>query len=283
MTVTKALHNLLIAICLLSPVMLHAEDDFGNTDTAIEEDAVSESRWYQVELMMYRQSVMGNEVIEVWPKDLTLAYPQNWVMLQTPDQYTANTQKKPLVNTPYILLDKKQPAFTQLEKKLQLNRNDILFHATWRQQLKQAKSPSDEINPSILIRGGRRFDNNHELEGSINLRLSRYLHIKTNLWLTRFVPAVAVSESTDTSEVAVDVPAEAWPSLPAYPAESPAPVSDNTLAPLPQYKIEEVILHQQSRRMRSHEVHYIDHPKIGIVVQLIPLDENTMLPIPRKK
>lgn len=262
----------LLLISLLCWPTLHAEDDFGNADTtdaAPEEDSVSDSRWYQVELMIYRQSTLGGEITELWSNELTLAYPDNWVLLQTPEQYSQMTGKKSAINTPFILLDKKQPVFTQLEKKLQLNRNDILFHSTWRQLLKRGKTPDEEVNPSILVKGGRKFDDRYELEGSVSLRLSRYLHFKTNLWVSRFIPA--------STEI---IPT--WPALPSFPVAA-ANAQTGLAETLPQYQVDEIVLHQQSRRMRSYEVHYIDHPKIGMVIQLIPLDTNTMLPIPKNK
>lgn len=271
MHLTHLFRLLLLSTTLLWWPSLYAEDDFGNADTdaAPEEDSVSDSRWYQIELMIYRQSILGGEITELWPSELNLAYPDNWVLLQTPEQYSQMTGKKSAVNTPFILLDKKQSVFVQLEKKLQLNRNDILFHSTWRQLLKRGKTPEDEVNPAILIRGGKNFDDHYELEGSISLRLSRYLHFKTHVWLSRFIPASTEIVST-------------WQALPSFPVAAASSNTDITET-LPQYQIDEIVLHQQSRRMRSHEVHYIDHPKIGMVIQLIPLDANTMLPIPKNK
>lgn len=260
---------------------LYAEDVV-DADAIGEEDVISESRWYQVEVMIYRQMSMSGDIAEVWPTNITLNYPDNWVLLQTPDQYFASTGKKAVINTPYILLDKKLPVFTQLEKKLVLNRNEILFHGSWRQLLKQGKNPDEDINPSILVRGGRNFDTHYELEGSISLRLSRYLHIKTNLWLSHFIP-LPPSPSTNDAE-GEQVPAGiVWPTLPSYPVVAEQVTDPAITPPADQYQVDEIVWHQQSRRMRSYELHYLDHPKIGIVVQLIPLDENTMLPIPKKK
>ena len=33
---------------------------------------------------------------------------------------------------------------------------------------------------------------------------------------------------------------------------------------------------QQKRRMRSKEMHYIDHPLIGVVIKFMPLDEEQL-------
>lgn len=40
------------------------------------------------------------------------------------------------------------------------------------------------------------------------------------------------------------------------------------------YIVEEIILMQQSRKMRSKELHYIDHPRLGILLEITPYDIN---------
>ena len=267
--------------------------------TLTEESSVNEVRWYQVELLIFKQRPISTEIDEIWPKDIVLSYPDNWETLKSPDDYQAIYQKKSAVNTPFILLDKKNYQFAGIKSKLQTNRNDILFHAAWRQSLTQNIDKKNNNAPtSILIRGGQVFDGHAELEGSISLNLLRYLHIHTNLWLTHFVPATTkpttetaaannpVTENTVAeNKDAAQVPAEVnWPELPMYPAlknqmldDSSAP---NTEVPEKKYQIDEIVFNEQSRRMRSYETHYIDHPKFGILVRLIPLDKNTLQPIP---
>jgi len=102
----------------------------------------------------------------------------------------------------------------------------------------------------------------------------------------------AVVEKPDAEVPVVEAPiVETWPALPMYPtmklkmaADAASPDADGTnAAPLAEkkYQVDSIVVNQQSRRMRSHEIHYIDHPKFGILVSLIPLDKNTLQPIPR--
>lgn len=263
---------------------------FSSQSTGAEESTINEVRWYQIELLIYKQRPVSTEIAELWPKDIVLTYPDNWDSLKTPDQYQTLYQKKSVVNTPFILLDKKQFQFSSLERKLQLNRNNILFHGAWRQSLTQNLDPNADtkITP-ILIQGGDHFDDHYELEGSITLSLLRYLHVDTNLWLTHFVPITSVK-----SEAAVDSSSAKWPELPAFPLVMTRDNSTNTNSTTPvdatipaavvekKYQVDEIALNRQSRRMRSYETHYIDHPKFGILIRMIPLDTNTMLPIPPK-
>jgi hypothetical protein len=268
------------------------DGDLATQSSTAEESLSNEVRWYQVELLIFKQRPISTEVNETWPKDITLSYPDNWDTLKTPDEYQALYQKKSFVNTPFILLDKKYFQLSSLKNKLQINRNDILFHGAWRQSLKQnLEQKGGPDSTSLLIRGGASFDEHTELEGSISLSLLRYLHVDTNLWLTRFapqnnipVPATEVeAENTDQASVIN------WPELPVFPLLKTKVVetaSSTDITPVmaeKKYQVEEIVINKQSRRMRSYETHYIDHPKFGILIRLIPLDSNSLLPIPPKK
>ena len=59
--------------------------------------------------------------------------------------------------------------------------HQVLFHQAWHQEL-----GAKETAPSIPISGGETFDNHHELEGSIKINKDRYLHITSDLWLTKY-------------------------------------------------------------------------------------------------
>ena len=52
-------------------------------------------------------------------------------------------------------------------------------------------------------------------------------------------------------------------------------ITDNSDALEPIYPFRHAVLLQQKRRMRSGEVHYIDHPMLGVVVTITPLPNPT--------
>jgi hypothetical protein len=196
--------------------------------------------------------------------------------------------------TPFILLDNDDRLLESELRKLENSaRYRVLFHESWRQQI---KGNSDA--QSIIILGGDQFENHRELEGSIRLSLSRYLHINTQLWFTEF-------ESNYGQE------SEHWPALPEIPdsylvaeetvldgIEQATNVSDNgisfELSDQPEdlyagfqfdndfssdisdvekesaYLVRKIITLRQQRRMRSGELHYIDHPRLGILLKIEP-------------
>lgn len=286
---TSLLAGLLVAMCCTpawpagntKPVPAAAPAN-SSTDVTAEEPA---KRWYQVELLVYRQKPVPGEIAENWPVNVTLSYPPN--LLNLHNIAAATLPATTSTDTLPVLLDEKQKNFNSVARALRRNSQQILFHETWHEYLVQ-----DDPSPiSILVTGGQVFGDHHELEGSITLTLSRYLHISTNLWLTSFrqggTPADTGSAAT-TPTTATPV----WPTLPPAPdmvvATSPATgatdasganVTTPAPAAAPNYVVSQIVTMKDSRRMRSNELHYLDHPMIGVLVKLIPLDDKTRQPV----
>ena len=119
-----------------------------------------------------------------------------------------------------------------------------LLHTAWRQTV---DDPSRAT--AVILAGGKQFGTHHELEGSFTLSIERFLRADANIWLSRFAGDIAnISPTT----------------LPNPPGTISS--GDTTqLAPT------QVVLLQEQRRMRSGEVHYFDHPRFGLVVQVTPV------------
>ncbi len=193
-----------------------------------------------------------------------------------------------LKEQPFTLLPEDQLSFTDMTRKL-LRQKDLrqLFYGAWRQPIGKRND-----SESLLIRGGDPFDNHFELEGSISLGLERYLHVTTDLWLSTFVSNAGRTENP-------------WPVLPKVPVASSAnsgtetsdqdtgdifsqtnPGSssgtifinnndlENPFVDLAgnQYAVDQTATMRQSRRMRSNELHYIDHPLMGLLVRITPYE-----------
>ena len=268
----------------------------------------SANQWYQVEVFIFADDNPDAGDGESWPDDIELQYPQRIVQLidgstevanpdtlaQAPDTATAtgdtdttpNAQPAAVSTTAAapITTDDGEQAFVALpEDHLQLNtiaarilrQRDfrLLFHKAWRQPV----FSRDQSN-SILIRGGDRYDDHYELEGSVTLSVERYLHFTTDLWLSTFVSTAGLDETP-------------WPKLPKLPITSfsEATLSDDHPfgtpgvedfgAPSslfdfrkPQYAVDRTVVMRQSRRMRSGELHYLDHPLMGLLVKVVPYE-----------
>jgi hypothetical protein len=127
----------------------------------------------------------------------------------------------------------------------------VLSHQSWTQ-------PIGSKPTSVLIHAGQRHNDRFELEGTLSLTRSRFLHLKTNLWYNVF-------ESRS---------GESKPSGAGFQSN----LSTETLSLYPellkverergQHFVARTHLMSQSRRMRSDELHHIDHPLFGVVVRI---------------
>jgi hypothetical protein len=154
----------------------------------------------------------------------------------------------------------------------------ILFHQAWLQPLQEGQAA-----PSIIIDRSGDGELWPRLQGSIRLTLSRYLHLETNLWLNTagdYLPG----------QWRMPPPPLAPPSLiveglpEPEPAEEPyflTPEDEAVIAgddgagleePEDAYPFRHAVLLSQKRRMRSEEVHYLDHPLLGAVVKVTPYE-----------
>ncbi|MEE8057841.1 MAG: CsiV family protein [Pseudomonadales bacterium] len=196
----------------------------------------------------------------------------------------------PTVERPFTLLKKEQHQLTEVVERILAEADyRLLFHQAWRQPVGK-RNEAD----SLLIRGGNQFDSHFELEGSINLSVARYLHLTTDLWLSTFVSSIGRDQKP-------------WPVLPKAPTISVADTGqdhhtiarnnnakDNSKVLLSfespfvtvegkQYSVERTVAMRQHRRMRSNELHYIDHPLIGLLIKIIPYEvpaiDQTEIPV----
>lgn len=232
---------------------------------------------YRVEMIVFERTTPTSS--ESWPKNLTLEYPERWRKLAkaAPGDAVAGEPAalQPAAPQPatdfftYLPREKRslQAAREALDRSRQMR---VVFHESWRQPL-----GAIEKSPALIVHGGNPYDAHHELEGYIQLGISRFLHLHTNLWFTQFTRNHG------------QLP-ESWPKLPSEPssrtaedsgsaefADFPAPGTDtaqDTSAQAP-YVINQIVTLQQKRRLRSGELHYLDHPRIGILIKIVPEDK----------
>ena len=201
---------------------------------------------FEIEMIVFSRAQGMERARETWPTAPRLEYPRKWV-----DFNTLNGES-PLLFPVANQLDNKAAA---------LNRGGyrVLFHKSWQQVLQQKRN-----SPAILVSGGSTVGGLGELEGSVTLSVSRYLHLSTNLWFTEFAPRQDSGAILLPRKPQAPVPASADEPMgfgstaaSTLPALQPAQVFASHVAPL-----------KQERRMRSGELHYLDHPKFGVLIQV---------------
>ena len=120
----------------------------------------------------------------------------------------------------------------------------VLLHQAWRQPM-----PEEREAQAILIQAGERSGATYEIEGTLRFHLSRFLHVRTDLWFTDFASQAIAAFATPLAAAGYD-----------------AGVQDGEMTQqiLPAFSYQL----QHSRRMRSATLHYIDHPRFGLLVQI---------------
>lgn len=119
----------------------------------------------------------------------------------------------------------------------------VLLHGRWLQPVPPRDAPE-----ALLIEAGPPIDGRVPLQGSFDVTLGRYLHFNAHLYYTE-------------------------PLLDRAPRDQALPPPGLEAAGAPALDAAELSsagymqLHQ-SRRLRSDEVHYLDHPKLGIIVKI---------------
>lgn len=260
-----------------------------------------EERWYQIEVTVFAHSNAMSEQ-EIWPMSL-LQEPvarntrpldtlmsvydlPDWSVLDntlipTPDlALSAETDGFPtdllsvddrasgapvLRNSTFRLPDADRDAFLALPSSAHqfqdTNRalvNDgryrVMYHNAWRQPMRGGNQ-----SVPVWLEGGNQFGQRHELEGSLTFRFNPgqdRVVLNARLWLTEF-----------TAQMPADSEAVTLPDLPesVTSLRLQAPVTDA----LP-WSAAKVIPVVNTRELRSNEFHYLDHPAVGILVQIQP-------------
>ncbi len=124
----------------------------------------------------------------------------------------------------------------------------VLHHGGWL----QAIPPRDSARPLLIQLGASMPDATFELEGSVSVTLGRFLHFAAEVWLRQ--------DPSDTRDLA-DTRGEAKSigGAEGDPERSRADGAGYALL-------------SESRRMRPGEVHYLDHPWLGILVRIVPME-----------
>lgn len=196
---------------------------------------------YEVEIIAFARSDTESE--ENWDRHYELHYPERYVNLQAADGSDASFQ---LLNPDIMQLNKEAAAIAG-------RRNmHVLLHEAWRQTVDEPAHAT-----AVIISGGKQFGAHHELEGTFTLSVEHFLRADANLWLSRF--------STNPAEASTQV-------LPNPPNASASATDDSA-----HYVATQTVVMQEQRRMRSGELHYFDHPRIGLIVLVTPV---TATPVP---
>lgn len=259
--------------------------------------------WYQVEVILvgYLNEVDMDE--EYWPPALEqpssstdhviISYPDlmpNLLLKQaeyerllaeenpTADSEQATVQDETSDNSdqpaiPVVMTDLQYPLADDAELVLQdmaqrISRSrdmTVLAHYAWN-ELIQDKSAA--IQHPVSISADKAF--NIQLDGAFKLYKSRYIHIESDWLVQHYNMATALNASSNLTSCS---PVEQPQNFDRLLNKIACPVDATpTEIPLRAASI------MQSRRMRSEEVHYLDHPLVGIIATTRKIDDPRPIP-----
>ena len=203
------------------------------------------ARWYQVEVIIFaQQDSFGNEGT---PLSIHLRYPERATYFGDGDVEQLPRDQRQLKG------DAAKLERTGVYR--------VLFHEAWRQP-----GQSQGRTPWLIIQAGRRFGDHYELEGSLRLYLSTYLHLDTNLWLS--LPSDTYASAPEPSTTTAKGNYTSTRDLPPPPGafKSGAQPGGNGSSGI---ALKEIYSLEQSTRLQLGKLHYVDHPKMGILVKVM--------------
>ncbi|MBO6753532.1 MULTISPECIES: CsiV family protein [Spongiibacter] len=220
---------------------------------------------YQIDLVVYANTDPAAQQAEVWPDNLHLRYPHDWVRLN--NQGEANLSR---VGTNH-------PQFAKALRSLKLSsRYRILTQLSWIQDLEPRKRA-----PAVLIQGGERYGEHYELEGYVRIALERYLYAEPQLWLSRFgyqqgnyyLPRrpnrhQPIDEEVEIPQEDTLPPQEALVEFPGTDMSIEDNAPSQPVIPVGAEPVERIVVMSEERRMRSDELHYIDNPLFGLLIMI---------------
>jgi len=266
---------------------------------------VIEARWYTVELLVFAQNTIIEDNPENWPTYpilnqssplIDLVYPieepsdestdeEQTILSEEPDTQPGDTPlevelpKSPEDLTPFATLPAEQHILTEYAEKIELDqRTRVLFHMSWNHPIL-----SDELAIPVRIIGGDTFGNLNELSGWIDIHVSRYLHVETNLYLTDIIesnnPFDLVTGNnnfkTDIDNASLNtLDMTAFDGISLFSSDE-FDVNKKPLDPNTDYLYQVAVKSahmSEKRRLRSKELHYIDNPKFGLLMYFTPIE-----------
>jgi hypothetical protein len=208
----------------------------------------NEGRRYTVEVIVFKRLDAAAFNREIWRPDINLSYPANYQYLTTQE------------GGDFAILPQDVHQLGGFNYTLRRDENyQVLFHKAWQQTMANKQNA-----PSIILQGGKNIGNGKELQGYIKLHIARYLHLTTNLWFNG-QDRSKQQGSTNQNLLIPELPG----STSDYNKDSVKLMGRSFSQ---EFSSSPVITFRERRRMRSGELHYIDHPLLGLLILVTPIE-----------
>ncbi len=231
---------------------------------ATNSDAADNQRYYDIEMVIFQNNDALKTLPELIPEPQPLKMPEHYIQLGSPDP---NPPAEFIPDYYFRLLPDSDYQLSNAAAKIAASKKyRLLTHLAWRQPGLESSvavpvyfqqtilpetapattAPADAAGQAATTPP---LYTQATLQGLITVSLSRYLHVETTLRFEAdgLAPLPAPAETIDVPVAATEAVVKTRPTSVVY-------------------------VTTQSRRMRSKELHYIDHPVIGMLVLITPVD-----------
>ncbi len=227
----------------------------------IDEEQLITGNWYQVEVLIFRYNTGFEATQEKWPQKIDRSFPAKLSILDNNDNSAYGA---------FTTLPSAEHSFsnylTELERRKKIK---PLYHVAWR----QPRIDKSMAHPLLIQAGEITEDDQFELEGTIKISIKRYIHIDTDLWLSSYQKAEEKPKNDWWVFSGDEKPYLLQESLISAEQSKPSetPIASHFPAPEIQekrpYLTKYLARMQQTRRMNRDELHYLDHPLLGLLVR----------------
>lgn len=217
-----------------------------NFPAAEEKDTADQMQKYDIEIIIFEDAHARYINSETWQQD-TPDDTGSLIDNATSNKAADNLDKLSLSEINVGSYKSLKPKILRSEYK-RINGSseyNVLFYSAWRQTGLDKSNAFDIDIDELVNRHNNKSQN--AIHGHLKVVLARYLHFYGDLDYQRPINKSVVN--TDTIDASVDASAQ---------------TTETDLISKQSYPM------QIHRRMRSKELHYIDHPLVGILVQINP-------------
>ncbi|ROS00304.1 peptidoglycan-binding protein CsiV [Sinobacterium caligoides] len=238
------------------------------------------TRWYQVEVILFKNNAtVPEEAQEQWPQHIDFNPPANSILLnaptpphkivssQSPADSTTSPAHSVAINTAAALnqKDSTTKSYPYLSKAkhslaaegLALKRKgqyDVVFHEAWIMPFIDG-----ETSPAVVFQQGMKHGKDSSIEGALNIQLNRFLDVSADVWLSEFDETSTASLADNTQQFSALYPQQPGDEFIVNHPLLPAPIDD---------ALSSTIHLDDNIKMRSNELHYIDHPMMGMLIKI---------------
>ena len=214
--------------------------------------------WYQIEYVLFEHVNSDRHVLRFEDVKYAPTKRQQYFYL------TSNTNTA----SPFQLqvIDESLSDFTDiLSRVADSNELRVFSKGSWQQAMKKG-----EKLPPLKISGGRSYNNGQrfQLEGELQIRRERYMHAEVDVYLADF----KALPYHDLKNWFFEEDESKWPINWLLQPETTQQIAPSVKKFGESLVPENVVHFKQSRRIKDAEVHYIDHPALGLIITIKGID-----------